>query len=225
VNYAPPAKPLTEQEVREFRSAYFSCAEFVDAQVGLLLGAMDRLDLWKNTVVVFTVDHGYHLGDHGGLWHKLSLFENGTRVPLIVYAPGQPANGKPCRRLTEGVDIYPTVTELCGLDRPAGLEGLSLTPLLRDPTRSWKRGAYSMVGRGKELAQAPEEIAYFGRTVRTERWRYTEWDRGAKGVELYDHSTDPGELNNMAEQPSHAATVKELGTLLHDGWQAALPKG
>ena len=69
---------------------------------------MDRLDLWKNTVVVFTVDHGYHLGDHGGLWHKLSLFENGTRVPLIVYAPGQPANGKPCRRLTEGVDIYPT---------------------------------------------------------------------------------------------------------------------
>src|SRR5436190_4561053 len=215
INYAAPDRPLTDQQVREFRAAYFACVEFVDSQVGVLLGAMDRLDLWKNTIVVLTADHSYHLGDHGGLWHKLSLFENSTRVPLIVYAPDQPANGKTCRRLTEGADIYPTLVELCGLDRPGGLEGKSVAPLLRNPGSPGKRAAYSMVGRGPEPAEAPENILFFGRTVRTERWRYTEWYQGKRGAELYDHSTDAGELNNLAEKKQHAATVRELRTLLH----------
>jgi iduronate 2-sulfatase len=224
VNYAPPDRPLTEQQVREFRAAYFACVDFVDAQVGIVLQALDRLSLWKNTIVVFSADHGYHLGDHGGLWHKLSLFENSTRVPLIVYAPDQPGNGSVCRRLTESVDLYQTLAELCGFDLPSGLEGTSLAPLLRNPTREWKRAAFCMVGRGEELAEAPERIAFFGRSVRTARWRYTEWDGGKRGEELYDHSADPGELNNLAKKPSHAETVRTLRQLLHAGWQSALPQ-
>jgi uncharacterized sulfatase len=223
INYAPPEKPLTRRQVLEFRAAYFACVELVDAQVGVLLKAMDRLNLWKNTVVVLTVDHGYHLGDHGGLWHKLSLFENSARVPLIVYAPGQKGNGSVCRRLTEGVDVYPTVAELCGFDAPSGLEGSSVVPLLRDPSRSWKRAAYTMVGRGEELAEAPEKIAFFGRSIRTERWRYTEWDQENRGAELYDHDNDAGELNNLAGNAAHAGTRKDLARLLHAGWRAALP--
>jgi iduronate 2-sulfatase len=223
VNYPPLERPLTEQQVREFRAAYFSCVDFVDAQVGIVLDAMDRHRLWENTVVVFTVDHGYHLGDHGGLWHKLSLFENSTRIPLIVYAPGARGNGRACRRLTEGVDLYPTLAELCGLDRAAGMEGSSFVPLLEDPARPWKRGAYSMVGRGEAPGEAPEKISYFGRTVRTERWRYTEWDDGKQGLELYDHSADAGEQNNLAETPQSVTIRKELATLLHEGWRSALP--
>ena len=224
INYAPPDKPLTEEQVREFRAAYFSCVDFVDAQVGVVLDALDRLDLWKNTVVVFCADHGYHLGDHGGLWHKLSLFENGTRVPLIVYAPDQAANGYTCSRLTESVDIYPTLTELCGFDAPSGLEGTSVVPLLRNPARKWKRGAFCIVGRGEELAEAPENILFFGRTVRTEQWRFTEWDGGKQGEELYDHQADPGELNNLARTSAHAGTVKRLRSLLQEGWRSARPE-
>ncbi len=223
INYLPPDTPLTDQQVREYRAAYFSCIDFVDAQVGVVLAAMDRLKLWDNTIVVMTVDHGYHLGDHGGLWHKLSLFENSTHVPLIVYQPGNPNNGQRCRRLTEGVDIYPTLMELCGFDQPSGLEGTSLVPVLKNPTRSWKRGAFSMVGRGELQAGAPEDIAFFGRTVKTERWRYTEWDHGKRGIELYDHAHDPGEVDNLAEKSDLAPTRKQLAELLHSGWQAALP--
>lgn len=224
INYAPPDKPLTEQQVREFRAAYFSCVDSVDAQVGVVLGALDRLNLWRNTVVVLTADHGYHLGDHGGLWHKLSLFENSTRVPLVIYAPEQAGNGHTCSRLTESVDLYPSLTELCGLDTPSGLEGTSIVPLLRDPAREWKRGALCMVGRGEELAEAPEHIAFFGRTVRTERFRYTEWDRGNQGEELYDHSEDPRELNNLAKLSGYSAILLTMRRLLHDDWTALVPK-
>lgn len=220
-NYAPPDRPMPEQQVREFRAAYFSCVDFVDAQVGVVLSALDRLNQWQTTVVVMTADHGYHLGDHGGLWHKLSLFENSTRVPLIVYAPGAAANGHACARLTESVDIYPSLVELCGFDAPSGLEGTSFAPLLGDPSKPWKRAAFSMVGRGDELAEAPEKIAFFGRTIRTERWRYTSWDGGKMGEELYDHASDPAELHNLATAAAHAATIRTLRSQLVEGWRAA----
>ncbi len=198
INYAPPDHPLSDTVVRQYRAAYFACVAFVDGQIGRLLDAMDRLNLWGNTAVVFTADHGYHLGDHGGLWHKLTLFENSTRVPLVVYAPGYAGNSSRCHRVTESVDIYPTVAEICGLDAPSGLEGTSLVPLLKNPRDNWRDFAHSLVGRGTELAEAPEQIAFFGRTVRTAQWRYTEWDGGQKGTELYNHIDDPGELNNLA---------------------------
>ncbi|MCA9233571.1 MAG: sulfatase, partial [Planctomycetales bacterium] len=109
INYTAPDKPLTEREQRELRAAYYACNTFVDAQVGVLLSAVDRLRLWDNTIIVFVSDHGYHLGDHGGFWHKLSLFEESARVPMVMYAPGMKAAGKPCSQLVELIDLYPTL--------------------------------------------------------------------------------------------------------------------
>src|SRR5688500_16210102 len=106
-NYPPPAKPLSKREQRELIAAYYACNSFVDAQVDELFKALDELGLWENTIVVFFGDHGYHLGEHGGLWHKMSLFEESARVPLLIYAPGMRASGQSCEQLVELLDLYP----------------------------------------------------------------------------------------------------------------------
>jgi iduronate 2-sulfatase len=223
VNHDPPDVPLPEIEVRRYRAAYYASVTFMDSRLGVLLDAMDRLKLWDNTVVVFCGDNGYHLGEHGGLWHKNSLFEEGARVPLVVAAPGRRGAGKRSGRLVELVDIYPTLAGLCGLPAPASLEGTSLAPLLDDPALPWKKGAFSMQGRGKERTEAAKDIQFIGRSVRTERWRYTEWDEGKQGVEMYDHQTDPREVVNLASDANHARTRVELQALLRGGWRAARP--
>ncbi len=217
LNYAPPPEPLTDREKREVIAAYYASNTFVDAQIGILFEALDELDLWRNTIVVFFGDHGYHLGDHGGLWHKNSLFERSARVPLIVYSPKMKASGKSTRRLVELLDLYPTLADLSGLPVPEGLDGLSFAPLLDDPAKPWKRAAYTLVARGQEINEHAREVAYLGRSVRTERWRYTEWDEGRRGVELYDHQTDPGELANLAQDPDFAEVRQELKELLQLG--------
>jgi uncharacterized sulfatase len=218
LNHAWGPRPLTDQENRELRAAYFACNTYVDAQVGVLLQALDDLNLWENTVVVFLGDHGYHLGDHGGLWHKSSLFEKSCRVPLIIYAPTMKGGGKPCTGLVELIDLYPTLTELCGLEPPKKLHGDSIVTLLNDPAQGGKAAAYSLIARNEDRTTNPVEVDFMGRSVRTERWRYTEWDDGKRGVELYDRQSDPQELHNLAENDSHASTAAELhALLLRDG--------
>lgn len=223
LNHEPPPQPLSDRQVREFIAAYYACVSFMDAQLGVIMDAMDRMALWDETVVVFTSDNGYHLGDHGGLWHKNTLFEESARVPLIVWAPGRRGMGARSPRLVELVDLYQTLAELCNLPQPEGLEGLSFAPLLDEPARPWKRGAFTMQGRGRERTEAARDIVFVGRSVRTDRWRYTEWDEGRQGVELYDHARDPGELRNLAGSPRHRAVERELQALLRAGWRAALP--
>src|SRR5262249_41239304 len=107
--------------------------------------------------------------------------------------------------IVEFIDLYPTLAELCGLQPPAGLEGTSFRPLLEDPARAGKRAAYTQVVRG----------AGMGRSVRTDRWRYTEWLDGKQGVELYDHTVDPLEYHNLARDPQHTAALAEMKTMLH----------
>jgi uncharacterized sulfatase len=112
--------------------------------------------------------------------------------------------GNSCSRIVEFVDIYPTLADLCGLPAPANLEGTSFKPLLNDPNLPWKKMAFTQVQRGS--------IA--GHSVRTERWRYTEWDGVRQGVELYDHNTDPGEYYNLIHDPQYAQVVTKLKKLL-----------
>ena len=125
--------------------------------------------------------------------------------------PGQKAKGQASGRVVESLDIYPTVADLCGLTPPKDLAGVSLRPLLNKPGLRWDRPAYTQVQRGTQ------DRRFMGRTVRTERWRYTEWDDGEKGVELYDHDKDPHEFTNLAADPKYAKVAGELKQLLQRG--------
>ncbi len=205
----PPNYGITEAQQKEAIQAYFASITFMDAQVGRVLDALDRLKLTDRTLVVFLSDHGYMLGEHG-MWQKMALFEESLRVPLIVAAPGAKANGQASNRVVEMVDIYPTVADVCGIAPPKDLEGRSLKPLLEDPRAPWKGAAYSQLRRPGQ-----QNNPFDGRSVRTDRYRYTEWDDGKRGVELYDHEADPREHKNLAKDPAHAATIAELKKLLH----------
>lgn len=215
INYPPPEEPMTDLEQRELTAAYRACISFVDAQVGVLLEAVDRLGLWDNTVILFVSDHGYHTGDHGGLWHKMSLFEESTRVPLIVYAPGMQASGQATEQLVELIDFYPTLVSLTGLPDRKGLDGIDFSPVLDDPRHETKEAVFSVVSRSNDPnGNHAKSKDYLGRSVRTARYRYTEWDHGKRGVELYDHQTDPRELVNLADKPELASVQEHLRELL-----------
>lgn len=203
---------FTDRERLEFLRAYYACTSFMDAQLGKVLDALEASSFAANTVIVFLSDHGYHLGERNW-WNKNTLFEWTGRSPLIVFAPGMKAAGKPCNRIVEFIDIYPTVAELCGLNPPDDLHGTGFSPLLDDPEQPWKSAAFTQLMRG------PVE----GRTVRTEHWRYTEWDGGGKGVELYDHRKDPGEYYNLSADPEHSEDGKYLRELLRSGFSGTKP--
>jgi uncharacterized sulfatase len=213
----PPNYGISDDVARQAIQAYYASITFMDAQVGKVLDELDRLGLAGRTVVVFTSDHGYHLGEHG-LWQKMSLFEESTHVPLIIAAPGAKANGKACSRLAELVDIYPTLADLCGLTAPSQLEGQSLRPLLDDPAKPGKEAVFTQVRRGAK------DNAFQGYSVRTDRYRYIAWDDGKRGNQLYDHERDPQELHNLAHDPMYGETVAEMKRLLSRAGQAQAAK-
>jgi iduronate 2-sulfatase len=222
-------RDMDERLTREARQAYFASITFMDQQVGKVLDALDRLGLADKTIVVFHSDHGYHTGQHGGLWQKQSLFEGSARVPLIVAAPGSKAAGKAAPGIVELIDVYPTLAELCGLEAPANLPGKSLAPQLADAAAPTKGFALTQVrrnaGMGKKKGAGGAKGAgnsFNAYALRTDRWRYIEWDGGERGVELYDHASDPHEFTNLAKDPQHAPTVAEfksqLQRLVGKGW-------
>ena len=202
--------------------AYYACVSFVDAQVGRLLAALERLNLADSTIVVFWSDHGYHLGEHNGIWQKRTLFEEGARAPLIIRAPGRAGNGQTCRRVVEFVDIYPTLTSLAGVAAPDNLAGRDLTPLLDAPLSEWSGVAVTQVLRP---ADSRLKTMVMGCSIRTHRWRYTEWGEGEQGIELYDHRTDPMEFNNLAVTPDAAASsvMARLRPMLHARASGTVP--
>jgi uncharacterized sulfatase len=145
---------------------------------------------------------------------KQNLFEDAARVPMIFAGPGIKA-GTPSPRIVEFVDVYPTLADLAGLKAPANLAGASLRPLLVKPDAAWNRPAFTQVERG----------GFPGRSVRTPRWRYTEWDSGKQGTELYDHDADPKEMKNLAANPAQAAVVAELKVLVAKNWPERVEGG
>lgn len=212
LTYELGAERLTPADRPETAAAYYASVSFMDAQLGHLLDEIDRRRLWANTVVVFLSDHGYHLGEHGGLWHKMTLFEESTRVPLVIAAPDRPAGV--CSRVVELIDLYPTLCELCGLEVPQGVEGASLAPWLADPQRPRDRGALTVVSHDNAGAGQPLDPAKLGRSLRTDRWRYTEWFDGSR--ELYDHDADPREYHNLAGNADWAEKVAELSARIKE---------
>jgi uncharacterized sulfatase len=200
---SPPNWGISEQAQRESIRAYYASISFLDANVGKLVDALTRLRLDDNTIVVFISDHGYHLGEQGQ-WMKQTLFERSARAPLIVAAPGIPSAGKAVSHIVEFLDLYPTLAELAKVRPPDGLHGRSLVPLLANPNASWEDRAITQVQRG------PAASAYMGYTIRTDKWRYTEWAGGTRGVELYDESADPGELKNLAGDAKQASVVTDM---------------
>lgn len=197
---------LDEAQRREVLRAYYASISFMDAQVGKLLDELDRLKLTDNTIIVFWSDHGYNVGQHGQ-WQKHSLFEHSARTPLIIAVPNITA-GKSSGRTVELLDIYPTLAELCGLTAPAGLQGKSLVSLLKNPGSTWNKAAFTQVTRilnGQII---------MGRSVRTEKWRYTEWNEGKDGIELYNYTNDPDEFINLAKGTRYREEIKNLSSLL-----------
>src|SRR5690606_38974434 len=136
-----------------------------------------------------------------GLWQKMSLFEGSARVPLMIVAPGVTAAGGVAPSPVSHVDLYPTLAELAGIEAPQNLQGQSLVPMLRDPAQQGRGWALTQVTRRGPPESRAAAQRFFGYSLRTERWRYTEWDAGEEGVELYDHEDDPGELVNVAREP------------------------
>jgi len=200
-NYQPD---MPEQTKREIIRAYLACTSYLDEKIGQVMSALDDNHLWDNTIIVFIGDHGWNFGEHNW-WAKASLFEESCRAPLIVVAPGGKSDTT-CPRVIEYVDIYPTLADFCHLPAPHQGEGRSFVPLMHDPEHPWYKAAYTALHPGP-----------LGRTVRDERYRYTEWDQGRKGAELYDHDTDPHELTNLAEDPAHAQVLEQMKHVLHSG--------
>jgi iduronate 2-sulfatase len=217
----PKQRELSVAQRKEIIQAYRAATSFMDAQVGRLLDALDRLDLTQNTVIVLISDHGYHLGHHG-LWQKGDLFEGSARVPLIIVDPNSRQRGKTTAAITELVDLYPTVAELCGLEVPKDLPGVSLVPVLKDPTHQGKAGAlteaWSRAGRMHQELRGKKILGY---SIRTSRYRYTEWGEGEYGSELYDYETDPMEYTNQAKDPGHAEVLARLKRLLAEARKRA----
>jgi iduronate 2-sulfatase len=187
---------------KEYIQAYHACVSFIDAQLGLVMDTLKKQGLWEDTVIVFTSDHGYHLGDHF-IWGKVTLFDIGAKVPFIVRAPGLSKSGTNSEAMVELIDIYPTLTDLAGLKAPGHLQGSSLRPLLSNPERLGKKKyAYSVVTRG------PKNLGY---ALRNQNWRYGKWP---DGEELYNLRNDPQEKNNLAQKEHVKKRLEEFRKIL-----------
>ena len=214
----PKDRDFTEDEIRHYRHGYFASISFLDAQIGEILNALDESGQADDTIVVFTSDHGFHVGEHS-LWGKTSNFELDARVPLIIASPNhEVGHGKRTPSLAELVDLYPTLAELAEIDNdlPETLEGASLAAVVVDPEVSIKDTAFTQHQQPFYGSRANWKA--WGYSVRTARWWFTEWraisDDRVLARELYDHENDGRETKNLADSPVHADVVRQLSLRL-----------
>lgn len=196
---------------REHIQAYHACISFIDAQIDIVFDALHESGHWDDTIVVLTSDHGYLLGEKF-MWGKVMLFETCDRVPMIIRVPGMTNAGSTSHGLVELVDLYPTLAELCEVTPPNELQGQSIVPMLRDPKRSGKEVAYTVVVRGSDL----------GKAIRTNQWHYTHWPDGSE--ELYDLKSDPQEDKNLSASSDHSQTIKSMRIRLQQAENAAIAR-
>ena len=190
---------VTPESHKGLLTAYYASISYMDAQVGRVLHALEEKGLKDNTIVVFTSDHGYLLGQHDK-YQKQHLFEETTRVPFIISVPWMTSeHNKGTTQFTELIDLYPTLTDLAGIPSPDSLQGTSLRPLLEDTdSPAWTKDAVFTISRAG------------GESLRTKNWRFTQWGFGKSGMELYDLSKDPGEFTNQANNPEYASVLKKM---------------
>ncbi len=207
----PDLGPIDPAMAKHLRHGYYAAISYMDAQVGLVLDALEKEGLAKDTVIVLWGDHGWQLGEHG-LWHKHTNFEVAANAPLLISVPGQKAAGRKTTSLAEFIDIYPTLADVCGLPKPKDIEGVSLRPVLDDSAAQVRPVAMSQYPRtdaGKSL---------MGYSLRDARWRLTLWrERATNAIhatELYDEVNDPHETVNLAGKPEHAEVVARLSKFL-----------
>ena len=197
-------RDASPEEAREVIRAYWASLTWTDWNLGRVMAELDKLKLRDNTIIVFWGDHGYHLGEKGKWSKHGSLWEIGTRVPLIVIDPKAKGNGSSSPRPVQSLDLYPTLCELCGLPTPTGLAGHSLKPLLANPQAEWSHPAFSVIGNAKGVS---------GVAVRTQQYRYVEYDGGKAGAMLFDEKADPQEVKNLVDDPKLADVKAELSKL------------
>ena len=249
---------IPDDYTRVLRRAYYACVSYSDTLVGKVVGELEAQGFADDTIIILWADHGYQLGEHNH-WEKQTNFETATHVPFMIKIPGVTNNGMRTKAIVELIDIFPSITELAGLDVPpmcpeqdnkllACVEGISVTPLLKNPNQQWKKAAFTQYPRPQRgMIQIPNEPPYvldehnetvMGYTVRVDQYRFTEWYHFNRttatpnwtdiwGTELYDH-TEPtvffnDENTNMVNNPEKQDLVKELRKVLQAGWRAALP--
>jgi len=223
----PDQITLNAAKIAEIRHGYLSNISYMDAQVGKVLRALDENKLTERTIIVFLSDHGYHLGEHT-LWAKTSCFEFDARVPLMISTPTLKARGQVTPALVELVDLFPTLTELAGLEQPAGLDGVSLASVLNDPAAMPKSAAFTQHPRpaysDRTATGKPDAMGY---SVRTGKARYTEWRDWTTGkvlaAEYYDHEQDSAELVNRVAEVQDQGDYKSARAALHQQFPPEVP--
>ena len=212
---------LDKELSKTIKRAYYATTSFMDAQIGRVLDKLKATGLDKNTIIVFTSDHGYHLGEHGH-WQKQTLFNDATRVPLIIAGPGIPKNKKIEKSPVELVDLYPTLMDLVDINTPKFVQGKSLVPLLQNSENKVRKSALT------ELQVKTKNGIAQGYSIKTKRYRLSRWKHlGEYSYELYDHDTDKAELNNLTKHPDYIKVKDSLIKILNERVLASnkIPEG
>lgn len=205
----PKEGPLPQGKVRELIHGYYAATSYMDTQVGRVLNELEAQGLAKRTVVMLFGDHGWHLGEQGQ-WAKTTNFELDARAPLMLHVPGMRTGGRSSDGIVEFVDMFPTLCEACGIEPPAGLEGESMMEIVENPDLPGREAAFNQLPRPYLAGSDWEQMGY---SMRTERYRYTEWvsrDGSVIGRELYDLAEEAFGTVNLAERTSHQALVENL---------------
>jgi len=226
----PTKSKIGVDTARILKHGYYASVSYVDTQIGKIIQKLKDLDLYENTVIIIWGDHGWKLGEHNS-WCKQSNYNIDIQVPMIIYSPNQKNKGNQTSAITELIDMYPSLCEICGIEIPDYVEGTSFVPLLENPDRDWKTAAFSQFHRRPKIT--PDGKRYMGYSIKTDNYHYIEWyywdnKTNKKGEyvsnELYNSNTDPDENENVARDDEYKTTIKDLANQLAQGWEAAKPK-